>query len=125
MGYYLNPGDSRTKEEFLEQEGKEIFPFLFASKDEIWEHTPQDYAIIVLVDNGAFAAAAIAFSREEFDAFTDIIDSRPKRLFMIKIPKLLGHVPEQVFNVLAQNGRSFPNPEITSKGDQDDTENSA
>lgn len=108
MGYYLNPTDGRTKEEFLEREGKNVYPFMFASRQDIWEQTPKDHALIVLVDNGPFTAAGVAFSPDEFEAFTEATDARPKRIYMVELSKLKGHVPEQVFDLLARAGRQIP-----------------
>ena len=39
---------------------------------------PQGKALIVVIDNGPFEAAGFAYSEREFQAFTEIGDSRPK-----------------------------------------------
>jgi hypothetical protein len=79
MGYYVNPQDGRTKEEFLAERGREVTRDVIlrdAFKDK--SHTP-----VVMVDNGFFTAAAIAFDARELKAFTDLDDVRPHRYFFV------------------------------------------
>ena len=40
-------------------------------------------AVIVVVDNGFFEAAAYAYSQAEFEAFIQLTDKRPKKFVII------------------------------------------
>ena len=44
---------------------------------------PQTKALICVVDNGAFEAAAFCYSAREFEDFTEPSDSRPKEWLMM------------------------------------------
>lgn len=63
MGYYINPPD-RNKEQFLKDFGKVIFPEALKDFDFGSDKLP-----VCLVDNRAFTAAAIAFSKRELEVF--------------------------------------------------------
>ena len=80
MGFYINPQDGRTKEQFLAERGYEVSrdTILRDSFKEGSTHTP-----VVWVDNGYFTAAAIAFDATELQAFTDLHDTRPHRYFFV------------------------------------------
>jgi hypothetical protein len=79
MGYYVNPA-TETKESFLENEGREV---------QLSECKLTDSELpVVLVDNGFFTAAGIAYSEAELQAFTSPGDRRPKRFFMVPKVKL-------------------------------------
>lgn len=79
MGAYINP-PNMEKEQWLAENATEV-PFLD------WD-LPEGYLPVVLVDNGPFTAAGIAFSKRELEAFTDKRDFRPKRFFIAPINKL-------------------------------------
>lgn len=82
MGYYVNP-PQQSKEQFLQQSGKPI-PSTFK-----WEDKPTDSLPVVLCDNGTFTAAAIGYSKQEFDYFKDPSDPRQKTFFLVSIEALL------------------------------------
>lgn len=79
MGAYINP-KNMTKEQWLSENATEV-PFVD------WD-LPEGYLPVVLVDNGPFTAAGIAFSKRELEDFTDKRDMRPKRFFIVPINKL-------------------------------------
>jgi len=84
MGYYI-PGPMNGKADYL----LTTYPAIFEEVD-INEASricdAPDVRIIVVVENhGSFDAAAFAYSREEFEDFTDKIDLRTKRY--LKGPK--------------------------------------
>lgn len=79
MGSYINPPHI-TKEQFLEAHGvvitqEDAAAFDFASGDEVLP--------VVLVNNGPFTAAAIAYSQRELDEFLRP-DHRIKYWFLVE-----------------------------------------
>ncbi|MBR3655258.1 MAG: hypothetical protein IKR34_02110 [Candidatus Gastranaerophilales bacterium] len=84
MGCYIDP-KNETKEEFLKREGEEVESdyitqnFRFIKK--------QDKLPVILVDNGPFTAAGVAYIESEFERFTRY-DNRPKRFYLVPIEKL-------------------------------------
>ncbi len=84
MGCYIDPKDE-TKEQFLEREGEEV------ESDYITQNyryiKKQDKLPVVLVDNGPFTAAGIAYTESEFERFVRY-DNRPKRFYLVLIEKL-------------------------------------
>ena len=79
MGYYINP-KSETKESFLMKEGQ------FCPGKPKWEELPEGMLPVVLIDNGLFTAAGIAFSKNELDVFTG--DNRRKTYYLVETKKL-------------------------------------
>jgi len=86
MGAYINPIDE-TKEQWLEKNGTEV-PFL-----DKWD-IPENHFPVVLVDNGPFTAAGIAYCESELKAFINPEDWRPKRYFIVPIHRLHEVSPE-------------------------------
>ena len=84
MGYYVNP-PNESKEQFLKREGIKA---PFDSKLN-WESVPKDFLPVVLVDNGHFTAAAIAYDAQELAECTSLNDPRPRQIYMVKIEKLV------------------------------------
>jgi hypothetical protein len=84
MGFYVNP-PNESKESFLKREGMAA-P---SSPKITWDSIPNGYLPVVLVDNGPFTAAAIAYCERELDEFTRLDDYRPRQMFMVKIEKLI------------------------------------
>lgn len=82
MGAYINPPNGVTKEAWLLRNG-------YTAHEKLkWEDVSTDKHLpVILVDNGFFTAAAIAFSEREFRAFTDITDARPRTMWIV--PKKL------------------------------------
>jgi hypothetical protein len=82
VGYYIETQQPKGKAEYIRQHlnGVEI------SEDdaELFAHTARDVAVICVVDNGPFEAAAYCFSPEEFRAFSDPTDSRPKTWLLVE-----------------------------------------
>ena len=75
MGYYINP-IHQTKEEFLREKGKAV------SNNFQWNERLPNTLPVILVDNGRFTAAGIAYSEQEFLSFVDDkYDDRPKVIF--------------------------------------------
>lgn len=64
MGYYIETPMNKGKAEYLVREygAEEIEAF-------DWSDVPEDKALICVVDNGPFEAAAVAYSEREFQAF--------------------------------------------------------
>lgn len=81
MGAYINPmGES--KESFLNREGIQL------NKPPAWADCPYGYLPVVLMDNGPFTAAGIAYAERELRAFTLPDDFRPKKFYFVEIAKL-------------------------------------
>lgn len=84
MGCYIDP-QNEDKEIFLAREGREVES----------DYISQNYKTIkekgdlpvVLVDNGPFSAAGVAYTEREFERFVRY-DNRPKRFFIVPIEKL-------------------------------------
>ena len=83
MGYYINPTDC-TKEAWLQQNGTEIPPM---TAKELVEADGEQMPV-VLVDNGAFTAAGVAYSAGALMAFFGPHDHRPKRVYAVDREKL-------------------------------------
>ena len=86
MGMYVNPKDE-TKEHFLEREGQMIEKIK-------WDDVPAGRLPVVLMDNGPFTAAGIAYKASELDEFTRPTDHRTKVMFLVSIDKLIPTVDE-------------------------------
>jgi len=81
MGAYVNP-TGMSKEKWLLKNAKEVhYPMK-------WENVPENFLPVVLVDNGIFTAAGIAYNEGELDAFQDPSDIRPRRYFLAPIHRL-------------------------------------
>lgn len=78
MGCYVNPL-SESKEEFLSQ-----FPRVGIPK---WP-PPEGTLPVVLIENGFFTAAGVAYSERELGRFTRP-DPRPKEWFYVPVEELL------------------------------------
>ena len=88
MDCYVNPR-GMTKEEWLKTHGIEI------SAEDAAEHDNfDDVLLVVLVDNGPFTAAAVAYKRSEVDHFVaDPTDTRPKAYYLVNSADLLKVFP--------------------------------
>lgn len=81
MGIYVNP-TGELKEEFLTREGVRV------DHSFVWKDLPTNCLPVVLVKNGFFTAAGIAFSERELRQFLRPGDVRPKEIFIVEIGKL-------------------------------------
>ena len=101
MGVYINP-KNMSKEQWLAENAVEVktnekgFDLMrvVLADEELKELEGGGHLPVVLVDNGPFTAAGIAYSKRELEAFTDERDLRPKRFFIVPIHKLLKVSPE-------------------------------
>lgn len=107
MGYYVNPKD-KSKEEWLEE--NKSGPALFVAQlhdltpnpelDDglfrgIWNEMLKSGDIpVVLVNNGAFSAAGVAYCLNELEAFTARSDKRHRVIFQIPKDRLIEVCPE-------------------------------
>ena len=88
MGCYVNP-KGMSKEEWLTENG---FPVSEGQarntmKNEAYRKEAGILPVI-LIDNGLFTAAGVAYCKEEFEAFTDPSDTREKLFFLCTIEDL-------------------------------------
>ena len=88
MGYYINPKD-KSKEQWLKENG--TLSNKLTCAEVIAKSNPGGSKIlpVVLVDNGPFTAAAIAFSEREFEEFATPTDRRSKLYFLVEVEKLM------------------------------------
>ena len=83
MGCYVNSGDM-SKEEWLKLHGVALS--LEECEWEVLHH--QHMLPVILIDNGLFKAAGIAFSPKELREFTMVNDPRPKKYYAVDIDEL-------------------------------------
>lgn len=81
MGYYINLPDM-TKEQWLSKYGTKV------ADNFKWDQLDDGKLPVVLINNGPFTAAGIAYSPSEFQAFTDPLDNRPKIIYEVAIEDL-------------------------------------
>lgn len=80
MGYYIQtPGFNHSKALRIAAQHNGVL----ISKPNHYSDIPEDSALIVVVDNGPFEAAALAYSEREFEEFTDFTDERPKEYVLL------------------------------------------
>ena len=86
MGCYVDPL-YETKEEFLKREGQVVTSdYIFRN----YQYIKQEGSLpVILIDNGNFTAAGVAYTECEFELFTVKDDNRPKRFFIVPIEKLM------------------------------------
>lgn len=60
---------------------------------ESWDNCPKDMLPVCVVVNFTFEAAAVAYSNEEFSAFRDPRDRRPKVWLYVPIETIYQHAP--------------------------------
>lgn len=82
MGCYVNPKDE-SKEDWLNVHGT-VLP-INASYE---TYCKDDCLPVILVDNGMFTAAGVAYDEREFQDFTSPMDLRPKRGYKVKVEDL-------------------------------------
>jgi hypothetical protein len=80
MGSYVNP-QSESKESFLNKKGMRVNKLS-------WEGRPEGTLPVVLVNNGFFTAAGIAYSEDELNVFLDPSDFRNKNYYYVSIDEL-------------------------------------
>lgn len=84
MGCYVNP-KNESKETWLEKNGTPM-PITY---DTTFAHYCEgDCLPVILVDNGFFTAAGVAYDEREFTDFTSPMDPRPKKGYKVKIEDL-------------------------------------
>jgi|ADurb_Leu_01_Slu_FD_contig_41_2044693_length_1395_multi_2_in_0_out_0_2 hypothetical protein len=89
MGYYINPIDM-TKERWLNTFANFVGSIDANKEIPKWEDIAKgDILPVILVDNGMFTAAGVAYSEQEYKAFTDPRDKRARELYTAKVDDLL------------------------------------
>lgn len=95
MGYYIEvPRPKGKAQQLADLHGATILP----QRPEAFEDVPDNLAIICVVDNGPFEAAAFCYCREEFVDFadTDHGDRRPRQWVLMDkalARQLAGFIP--------------------------------
>lgn len=98
MGRYIEVPQHKGKVmQILNIYGGRTVPFISMSQGMItFESIPDDMALICVVDNGLFEAAAWAYSKQEFEEFSRP-DGRPKEWLLISrgaAIKATGFIPD-------------------------------
>lgn len=88
MGVYVDP-PTGTKEDWLTNHGELVSSPPLSTGFEL---RPKDSLPVILINNGPFTAAGIAFDEQEFQEFIRP-DNRPKLMFYVETKKLLGISP--------------------------------
>ena len=97
MGCYVNPIDGRSKEKFLRDECEEGRIERIFNNPKFEDYTNNYCLPVILVDNGPFTAAGVAYDKREFEGLTNKNDPRPKKLFKVKISKLIIHSDLKIY----------------------------
>lgn len=84
MGCYINPKNNGDKEYWLNSHGTKIV----RENIDSFKDRPEGKLPVILLDNGLFHAAGVAFSQEEWEVFSNPSDSRPKKYFYVPISEL-------------------------------------
>lgn len=85
MGYYIQGPNLGKAQHIVHNHQGQI-----VDQETAKEHlNSEDKAVIVVVHNGLFEAAGLAYSQKEFEAFTEPDDTRPKQFVIM--PKNLAH----------------------------------
>lgn len=86
MGYYINPTNGQTKEQWLEQHATgNKYPRI---PPKTINDGPEGTLPVVLVDNFAFTAAGICYSQCELEDFS-MDDGRLKFWYFVPVAKLI------------------------------------
>lgn len=85
MGIYVNP-PGESNEQWLESHAEYLGDRYNCVP--AWHLIPEGKAVVCLVDNGGFKAAAIVFDRTEYGRIVEDQDSRPKRWYLADIEQL-------------------------------------
>lgn len=95
MGCYVNH-PTMAKESWLLVFGKLVGRIVGAgpagSTRDIpaWSSFEKGRLPVVLVDNGPFTAAAVAYSEAEYGVFTELDDDRPRLIYSVAVEDLRG-----------------------------------
>lgn len=90
MGYYVQTPKNTGKALQL----RSLYNAEIIDKPESFEAIPEGKALIVIVDNTLFEAAAYAYSASEFEAFTNPFDERFKQYVLMDkklVEELVGY----------------------------------
>lgn len=89
MGVYVNP-KKETKEDWLMKNGRRVCEVLpEVTLPDFKSFTEKGELPVILVDNGMFTAAGVAFDNREYEMMTESErDTRPKTLFAAPKKKL-------------------------------------
>lgn len=93
MGCYVNP-KNEIKEKWLKENG-EIVQDWFTPTDRVHFKPYKEYCTdnklpVIMVDNGPFRAAAVAYNESEFLTFLDTkFDPRTRIFYIVDVDKLL------------------------------------
>ena len=89
MGLYINPMKG-TKEDWLMKKGRQVCILLpEVALPNFKSFTEKGELPVILVNNGIFTAAGVAFNEQEYEIMTESeIDTRPKILFAVSKKKL-------------------------------------
>jgi hypothetical protein len=79
MGYYIPVVDGgNNAERIVKKYHGELLP-----AQPKWDDIPKDKVLVVVVDNGIFEAAGLAYDSVEYERFTMVTDRRPKQYVLL------------------------------------------
>lgn len=85
MGYYIEATGGKQKAAWLVKNAKGVI---------VQKANPtMDSIPVVVIDNGPFEAAGIAYNQDELEAFTSPRDYRPKTIVMVPREEVIKHCP--------------------------------
>ena len=88
MGIYINPPDME-KETFLQQHGTLVDPQDYENTEgasQVWADRQLNELPVILIDNGPFTAACVAYKEGELVEFLETPgDNRPMVIYMVGI----------------------------------------
>lgn len=90
MGYCIDPV-GMTKEQFLCENGKQIPREEFLK---YWSTSDRSVIPVSWINNGAFTAAGVAYSKNEAEVFANLNDGRPVRFFFADKSKVDRFCPD-------------------------------
>lgn len=79
MGFYIEVPQSRGKPQQL----ADLYGAITVTCPETFADVPEGQALICVVDNGPFEAAALCYSADEFATFKDPSDPRVRRWMLM------------------------------------------
>jgi hypothetical protein len=103
VGEYLNPPEDKLQ--WLLRNATVV-----AEDQQQFVDPATDKVAVCLVDNGAFMAAAVAYSEHEFNDFNREADTRPKLWFVVDLDKMAEIEPRIVTKLRAQTKSASPAP---------------
>lgn len=89
MGFYIETDGHNNKANWILKNCKDSY----VAPITLDINVPKGFVPVVVMDNGAFEAAGVAFDQKELNDFIDPRDGRPKQLLMVKREDVIRECP--------------------------------